>query len=100
MYTSSWEADFEYELFEPRKDKWLDASTCLPNDGPSGGVDKYVTEDESSSVNEDKSSSEKKNEDDVTENGIRPRPANSQGMTSPLMNRFGWFKMQLTSEIS
>ena len=37
LYTISWEADFEYELFEPRKDDWPHTATRLPNDAASGG---------------------------------------------------------------
>ena len=85
LYTISWEADFEYELFEPREDKWPGPSTCLPNDPASSGVDYYdVAEDERSSVGEEKCSSEKRNENDVTEKEKRPRPANSWDATSPL----------------
>ena len=46
-------------------------------------MDYYLTEDESSSTNNDESSSEK-NENDVIENEIRPRPASSRDLSSPL----------------
>ena len=39
LYTVSWEADFDYEVFEPRKFKWPDTATRLPNDAASGEVD-------------------------------------------------------------
>ena len=32
LYTISWKADFEYELFDPRKDDWPHTATRLPND--------------------------------------------------------------------
>ena len=32
LYTTSWKADFEYELFQPRKDNLPDAATRLPDD--------------------------------------------------------------------
>ena len=44
LYTISWEADFEYELFEPRKNDSPDTATRLSNDAASSGVDYYVTE--------------------------------------------------------
>ena len=55
-------------MFETRKDNWPDTATRLPNDASSGGVDYYVTGDESSSVKESERSSEISNENDVTEN--------------------------------
>ena len=54
------------------------------NDDTSGVVDHYVIENERSSVNENESCSEKRNENDVTENEIHPRPANSHDAASPL----------------
>ena len=75
LYTISWEADFEYELFEPRKNDWPDTATRLPDDAASGEVDYYVNEDERSSG---------KNEHVVTENEIRPRSDGSRGESSPL----------------
>ena len=59
-----------------------DAATRLPNDDASGGVDYYVTEEECSSVNEDERSREKRSENDVTENEIELRPANSRDAAS------------------
>ena len=59
LFTLSWEVDFDYELFETRKDNWPDTASRLPNDAASGGLDDYVTNDESSSVNENERSSEK-----------------------------------------
>ena len=64
LYTISWEADFEYNLFQPRKDNWPDADTRLPNDVARGGVDYYVTEDECS----------RENESDVIEKKVRAQP--------------------------
>ena len=32
LFTISWEVDFEYELFEPRKDDWTDVATRRPTD--------------------------------------------------------------------
>ena len=84
LYTISWEADFEYELFEPRKDDWPHTATRLPNDAASGGVDYYVTENESSNTNNDECSSSEKNENDVIENKIQPRGATTQDASSPL----------------
>ena len=84
QYTISWEADFEYELFEPRKDDWPHTATRLPNDAASGGVDYYVTENESSNTNNDERSSSKRNENDVLENEIQPRSATTHDAPSPL----------------
>ena len=53
LYTISWEVDFDNDLFETRKDDWLDTATRLPNDPASGGVNYYVTEDERCSSDED-----------------------------------------------
>ena len=75
--------DFDYELLETRKNNWPHTATRLPNNAASGEVDDYVTLDEYSSAHEDESSSERK-ESDVTENEIKPRPANSQDKTSQL----------------
>ena len=82
LYIISWEVNFHYELFETRKDNCPDTATRLPNHAACGEVNDYVTEDEPSSVHEDKCSSEKK-EIDVTENETRPRQANSGDATSP-----------------
>ena len=84
LYTISWEADFEYEMFEPRRNNWTDVATRPPQGATNGEADYYVTEDESSSTNNDESSSSKKNENDVIENEIRPRPAISRDAPSPL----------------
>ena len=32
LYTISWEVDFEYDLFEPRKEDWTDVATRRPTD--------------------------------------------------------------------
>ena len=77
LYTTSWEVDFELELFGPRKENWPDAATRLSNDAASRGVDYYVTKDDRCSTKERERSSESTNENDVTENEIRPRPASS-----------------------
>ena len=74
LYTISWEADFEYELFEPKKNDWPDTALRLPQDATNDEVDYYVTENESS---------ERMNENDVNENEIRPRPASSRDASSP-----------------
>ena len=84
FYTVAWEAEFEYELFESRKDNWPDTATRLPNDAVSGEADYYVTEDERSNTNNDERSSSGKNKNDVIENKIRPRPASSRDSSSPL----------------
>ena len=83
LYTISLEADFEYELFEPRKNDWPDTATRLSNDAASGELDYYVNGDERSSMNDDERSSGK-NENDVTENEIRPRSVSSRRESSPL----------------
>ena len=82
LYTISWEADFEYELFEPRSNNWPDAATRLLQDATNGDADYYVTEDERCSTNEDECSSEERNESDVTENQTKPRSASSRDATS------------------
>ena len=85
LYTISWEADFEYQLFEPRKDDWPHTATRLPNDAASGGLDYYVTENESSNTNNGEcSSSSKRNENDVIENEIQLRSATTHDAPSPL----------------
>ena len=58
LYLISWELDFDYELFETRKDNWPDTATSQPNDAASGGVDDYVTENDSCSTKEKERSSE------------------------------------------
>ena len=84
LYTISWEADFEYELFEPRKDDWPYTATRLPNDAASGGVDYYVTEGECSNTTNDECNSSERNENDVIENEIQPRTATTQEAPFPL----------------
>ena len=81
LYTISWEADFEYELFETTENDWPDTATRLPRDATNGEVDHYVTENENSSANGDERSSAK-NEDDVIKNEIRPNTANNRETTS------------------
>ena len=78
LYTILWKVDLDYELFEPRTDNWPDAATRLPNEAASGKVDYYVTkENESSSANDCERCSEKRNEKEGSENGIRQRPSSS-----------------------
>ena len=84
LYTIAWEADFEYELFEPRKNNWPDTATRLVTDATTSEADDYVIENESSSVNESERSSERTNENDVSDNETRPRPASSRDASSPL----------------
>ena len=84
LYTISWEADFEYELFEPKINDWPHTATRLPQDAANGEVDYYVTENESSSVNESERSSERMNDNDVNENEVRPRSASNRDASSPL----------------
>ena len=74
LYTISWEADFEYELFEPGKNDWTDAATRLPQGATSGDVDYYVTDNECSS--------EERNENDVIENEVRTSASDGHEMTS------------------
>ena len=73
LYTIAWEADFEYELFEPRKDNWPDTALRLVTDTTTSEADDYVIENESCSVNESERSSERTNENDVSDNEVRPR---------------------------
>ena len=55
----------------------------LPQDAANGEVDYYVTENESSSVNESERSSERMNDNDVNENEVRPRTASNRDASSP-----------------
>ena len=48
--TILWESDFNFRVFEPRKENWIDVATRLPNDDTSGGVDHYVIQNERNSV--------------------------------------------------
>ena len=75
---------FDFKVFEPRKEDWTDVATRLPNDDASGGLDYYVIETVRSSVNENERRSEKRSENDVTENEIRPRSASSRDVASQL----------------
>ena len=59
LYTILRESDFDFKVFEPRKENWTDVATRLPNDDASGGVDHYVIETERSSVHEDERCSQK-----------------------------------------
>ena len=65
------------------KNDWPDTATRLPNDAASGEVDYYVNEGERSSTSDDECSSGK-NENDVIENEIRPRPTIIRDASSPL----------------
>ena len=84
LYTISWEADFEYELFETKENHWPDTATRLPQDATNSEVDYYVTENESSSATESERSSERMNDNDVNTNEVRPRSANNRDASSPL----------------
>ena len=97
LYTIAWEADFENELFEPRKDDWPDTATVTLNDAARGGIDYYVTEDERCSPNGDERGSEERNEIDVTGNKPRPASANSRDVTSLQTRRLVGQKMKMTS---
>ena len=44
LYTISWEVDFEYELFEPRKDDCTDVAARRPTDTEDVSVENYVIE--------------------------------------------------------
>ena len=84
LYTISWEADFEYELFEQKKNDWPDTAMRLPQDATNSEVDYYVTENESSSATESERSSERMNDNDVNTNEVRPRSASNRDASSPL----------------
>ena len=77
LYTISWEVDFEYELFEPRKDDSTDLATRRPTDAEDGSAEHYVIENERGSASETESHSERSNEDDVIENETRTQSRNS-----------------------
>ena len=81
LYTISWEVDFEYDLFEPRKENWTDVATRRPTDAEYTNTDNDVTDDERAS---NESCSERTTGNDVTENEIRPRENNSGDESSPL----------------
>ena len=83
LYTISWEVDFEYELFEPRKDDWTDVATRRPTDTEDGSVENYVIENERGSASENEGHSERSNEDDVNENETRTQSSNSRDVSSP-----------------
>ena len=87
LYTISWEEDFEYDIFEPRKDDWTDVATRRPTDTENDSVDHYVIENERSSAIENGSCNERMNEDDVNEKEIRTQPDNSRGVSSQLEER-------------
>ena len=100
LYTISWEVDFEYDLFEPRKENWTDVATRRPTDAESTNTDNDVTDGESANTescserttrnyvteNErasNESYNERTTEYDVTEDEISPRENNSSDETSP-----------------
>ena len=76
--------DFEYNSFELRKEDWTDVATRRPTDAENGSVDPCVIENERGNANENESCKERMNEDDVTENEIRPRSTSSRDASSPL----------------
>ena len=80
LYTISWEVDFEYDLFEPRKENWTDVATRRPTDAECSNADNYITENERAS---NESYNERTTEYDVTENEISPRENNSSDEPSP-----------------
>ena len=80
LYTISWEVDFEYDLFEPRKENWTDVATRRPTDAEYNNADNYITENERAS---NESYNERTTEYDVTENEISPRENNSSDEPSP-----------------
>ena len=80
LYTISWEVDFEYDLFEPRKENWTDVATRRPTDAESTNTDNGVTDEESAS---NESCSERTTRNDVTEKQTRPRENNSSDESSP-----------------
>ena len=82
LYSISWEVDFEYELFEPRKVDWTDVATRRPTDTEDGSVEKYVIENERGSASENEGHSERSNEDDVNENETRTQSRNSRDVSS------------------
>ena len=83
FYTISWEVDFEYELFEPRKDDWTDVAARRPTDTEDGSVENYVIENERGSASENEGHRERSNEDDVNENETRTQSRNSRDVASP-----------------
>ena len=83
LYTISWDVDFEYELFEPRKDDWTDVATRRPTDAEDGSVENYVIENKRRSASETESHSERSNEDDVNENETRTQSRNSRDVSPP-----------------
>ena len=80
LYTISWEVDFEYDLFEPRKENRTDVATRRPTDAECSNADNYITENERAS---NESYNERTTEYDVTENEISPRENNSSDEPSP-----------------
>ena len=87
LHSISWEVDFEYDLFEPRKEDWTDVATRRSTDAEDGNTDYYVTENEHGSASEAESSNEQSNDNDVNENETRTHSRNSRDVTSPLDDR-------------
>ena len=83
LYTISWEVDFEYELFEPRKEDWTDVATRRLTDAEDDSVENYVIKNERGSASETESHSERSNEDDVNENETRTQSRISRDVSSP-----------------
>ena len=81
LYSISWEVDFEYDLFEPRRENWTDVATRRPTDAEYSNADNYVTENERAS---NESYNERTTDYDVTENESFPRENNSSDEPSPL----------------
>ena len=75
--------NFEYELFEPRKDDWTDVATRRPTDAEDGSVESYVIENERGTASETESNSDRPNEDDVNQNETRTHSRDSRKVTSP-----------------
>ena len=69
LYTISWKVDFDYELFETR--------IIYGQTRPRAYRTTPRAEDESSSVKESKRSSERRNDNDVSETEIKLKPASS-----------------------
>ena len=76
MCTISWEADFDYKVFEPRQENSQDTATRLLNDATNGTADIYVTEEYGHSSVEDS----KRNR--AIEKEIRPTPVSGRDETA------------------
>ena len=70
----------------PQKHNWPATAARLRNDAASGEVNYYITEEkESSKANDSERCSEKKNENEDSEDEIKPRPADSRNVTTLLI---------------